>query len=67
MTKPDFREIYDEFSVKLTEISKIESQISMMQEMLKLPKFFENLWNDGYSQGVKDGRKIQIDYTKKNN
>lgn len=67
MKKPNFNDIYDEFSLKLTKISEIKSQFLMMQEMLKLPEFFEKIWIDGYKQGVKDGRKIQIDYTKKNN
>ena len=35
-----------------------------MKESLKLPKYFEDIWNDGYRQGIKYGKNAIINIKK---
>ena len=43
-----------------SEIVEIESFTDQMKEALILPKFFEDIWNYGYRQGVRYGKKANI-------
>ena len=64
MKKPNFEQKYDEFSRKLIKIGEMHSFTDQMKESLKLPKFLEDIWNDGYRQGIKYGKNAIINIKK---
>lgn len=57
MKKPDFEQKYNEFSKLLMKISEMPNIMDQMRETLKIPKFFEDIWTDGYKQGIESGKK----------
>lgn len=56
MKKPDFEQKFNEMSRQMTKISEMPNITDQMKEFLKLPKYFENMWIDGYNQGKEDGK-----------
>ncbi len=64
MQKPDFEQKFNELSAKMLEISKMINVMDQMKEYLKLPSFLKDIWDDGYRQGVKYGKKAAINIKK---
>jgi hypothetical protein len=58
MNQIDKENAFDKFIQISNEVSKITNQYRQLQaHMEKYSAFFEELWTDGYNQGLKDGKK----------
>jgi hypothetical protein len=67
MDKTKKEKYFNQHGDLLTELGKLKGYTQLSAMMTELPKFFETIYNDGYTDGFTEGKKAKIENLTKSN